>query len=56
MVADGVDTFVECGPGATLSGMVKRIADGVHTLQVADPASLAATIEALADARTGAAV
>jgi [acyl-carrier-protein] S-malonyltransferase len=56
MVADGVDTFVECGPGAMLSGMVKRIADGVRTLQVADPASLAATLEALAGARAGATV
>jgi len=56
MVADGVDTFVECGPGATLSGMVKRIADGLRTLQVADPASLAATLAALAGAPAGAAV
>jgi [acyl-carrier-protein] S-malonyltransferase len=56
MVADGVDTFVECGPGAALSGMVKRIAGGVRTLQVADPASLAATVEALAGAHARAMV
>jgi len=56
MVADGVDTFVECGPGATLSALVKRIAGEVRTLQVGDPASLTATLEALAGARAGAAV
>jgi [acyl-carrier-protein] S-malonyltransferase len=56
MVADGVDTFVECGPGATLSGMVKRITDRAQTLHVADPASLAATVEALAGARARAVV
>lgn len=48
MVADGVDTFVECGPGAALSGMVSRIAPGARTLQVSDSASLAATVKALA--------
>ena len=48
MVADGVTTFIELGPGAALSGMVRRIAPGVRTLNVADQASLAATVEALA--------
>lgn len=47
MVADGVDTFVELGPGSALSGMVRRIAHGVRTLHVADRASLAATVEAI---------
>jgi [acyl-carrier-protein] S-malonyltransferase len=56
MVADGVDTFVECGPGSALSGMVRRIARGARTLQVADPASLAATVDVIAGARAGAAV
>jgi [acyl-carrier-protein] S-malonyltransferase len=48
MVADGVDTIVELGPGAALSGMVRRIAPDVRTLNVADRASLAATVVALA--------
>jgi [acyl-carrier-protein] S-malonyltransferase len=48
MVADGVDTFVECGPGSALTGMVRRIAPEVRTHNVADQASLAATLEALA--------
>jgi [acyl-carrier-protein] S-malonyltransferase len=47
MVADGVDTFVECGPGKALAGMVRRIAPQARTLNVADQASLAATLRAL---------
>jgi [acyl-carrier-protein] S-malonyltransferase len=47
MVADGVDTFVECGPGNALAGMVRRIAPRARTLNVADQASLAATLQAL---------
>lgn len=34
MVADGFDTFVEIGPGSVLSGLIKRIARGVTTIQV----------------------
>ncbi len=34
MVADGFDTFVEVGPGAVLSGLIRRIARGVATVQV----------------------
>jgi [acyl-carrier-protein] S-malonyltransferase len=34
MVEDGFDTFVEIGPGAVLSGLVKRIAKGTTTIQV----------------------
>ncbi|MGH2357760.1 MAG: ACP S-malonyltransferase [Candidatus Limnocylindria bacterium] len=47
MTTDGVDTFVECGPGAALSGMIKRIAPQARTLNVADGASLDATLRAL---------
>ncbi|HYN64688.1 MAG TPA: ACP S-malonyltransferase [Candidatus Limnocylindrales bacterium] len=47
MVQDGVDTFVECGPGNALAGMVRRIAPKARTLNVADKASLAATLHAL---------
>lgn len=49
MLADGVDTFVECGPGAALTGMVRRIAPGTRTLNVSDPATLRATVAALAE-------
>ena len=50
MVAEGVDTFVECGPGNALTGMVRRIVPGARTLNVFDPASLAASADALAGA------
>jgi [acyl-carrier-protein] S-malonyltransferase len=47
LVAAGVGTFVEIGPGQVLSGLVKRISKGVRTLSVEDPASLEAAVEAL---------
>jgi [acyl-carrier-protein] S-malonyltransferase len=34
MAADGFDTFVEVGPGSVLSGVIRRIAKGVTTVQV----------------------
>jgi [acyl-carrier-protein] S-malonyltransferase len=40
MLDDGVDTFIECGPGAALTGMVKRIAPESRTLNVSDMATL----------------
>ena len=48
MASEGVDTFVECGPGGALTGMVRRIVPGARTLSVSDPASLAETVQALA--------
>lgn len=50
MVAEGVDTFVECGPGGALTGMVRRIAPKARTLNVFDAASLAESASALLDA------
>ena len=47
MAGDGVDTFVECGPGSALIGMVKRIVPEARTLNVGDPETLAATVEVL---------
>jgi [acyl-carrier-protein] S-malonyltransferase len=40
MVADGVDLFVEVGPGKVLAGLVKRIADSAEVVSVGDRASL----------------
>lgn len=45
MAADGVDTFIECGPGKTLSGFVKRTVPGARILQVSDLSSLNAAEE-----------
>jgi [acyl-carrier-protein] S-malonyltransferase len=50
MAAAGVDTFVECGPGTTLAGMVRRIVPGARTLSVGNAASLEAAVDALRDA------
>jgi [acyl-carrier-protein] S-malonyltransferase len=47
MVGDGVDTFIECGSGSTLTGMVKRIAPDTQTLHVSDMPSLDATAAAV---------
>jgi [acyl-carrier-protein] S-malonyltransferase len=44
MVADGVDTMVECGAGAALVGMVRRIAPEVRAAAVSDTDSLEAAV------------
>jgi [acyl-carrier-protein] S-malonyltransferase len=49
MADAGVDTFVECGPGGALSGMVRRIVPGARTLSVFDLVSLAASADAIAE-------
>ena len=36
MIADGVDTFIEIGPGKTLCNMIRRIDDGVRTANVTE--------------------
>ena len=41
MVDEGVDTMIECGTGAALTGMVRRIAPEVTTATVSDGATLA---------------
>ena len=47
MVAEGVDTFIEIGPGKVLAGLNKKIAPEANVYNVYDLASLEATIEAL---------
>ncbi len=47
MLADGVDTFVEVGPGKVLNGIVKRMNKETKLGNVEDAASLDAAIETL---------
>jgi [acyl-carrier-protein] S-malonyltransferase len=50
MAAEGVDTFVECGPGGALAGMVRRIVPESRTLTVSEPSDLEETVAALVGA------
>jgi [acyl-carrier-protein] S-malonyltransferase len=46
LVADGVTTFIEVGPGSVLSGLAKKASRDARVLNVAEPGDLAA-VEAL---------
>jgi [acyl-carrier-protein] S-malonyltransferase len=50
LVASGIDTFVEVGPGGVLTGLVKRIDGSVRTLAVSGSADLEALSEVMVDA------
>jgi [acyl-carrier-protein] S-malonyltransferase len=48
LLREGVDTFVEVGPGKVLTGLIRRIAPTARTLPVEDLAGLEAAVSALA--------
>ena len=47
MLSDGVDTFIEVGPGKALSGFMRKISKEVTVLNVEDMKSLEATLAAV---------
>ena len=47
MIEDGVDTFIEVGPGKALSGFVKKVSKDVKVFNVEDIASLEKTLQGL---------
>ncbi|HKG13970.1 MAG TPA: hypothetical protein VKB12_11540, partial [Pyrinomonadaceae bacterium] len=49
LAREGVETFVEVGPGKVLSGLVRQCAPRARALNVEDAASLGAALAALAD-------
>jgi [acyl-carrier-protein] S-malonyltransferase len=53
LIAQGVETFVEVGPGKVLCGLLRQIDRHKTCLNVEDEASLHKTLHHLASARTG---
>lgn len=47
MIADGVDTFIEVGPGKALSGFMRKISKEVSVFNVEDMKSLETTLAAV---------
>ena len=47
MIARGVTTFLEVGPGKVLTGLLKRIDKNANGLNVADVSTLAKTVQSL---------
>lgn len=49
MLADGIDTFIEIGPGKALSGCVRKVTRDVKIFNVEDMASLEKTLAGIAE-------
>ena len=48
LASEGVDTYVEVGPGSVLGGLIRRIHRGARVLSVSDPESVSAVASTLA--------
>jgi [acyl-carrier-protein] S-malonyltransferase len=55
LIDEGVNTFVEIGPGRVLSGLLRQIERSVATLNIEDEKSLAMTLDKIAGAKSDAA-
>ena len=55
LIEEGVDTFVEVGPGRVLVGLLRQIERSVGALNVEDEKSLAATVDKIAQTKADAA-
>ena len=55
LIEEGVNTFVEVGPGRVLTGLLRQIERSVAALNIEDEKSLAATLEKIAAAKSDAA-
>jgi [acyl-carrier-protein] S-malonyltransferase len=55
LIDEGVNTFVEVGPGKVLTGLLRQIERSVAALNVEDEKSLATTLEKIAGAKSDAA-
>jgi len=50
MIKDGYDTFIEAGPGKTLTGLIKKINPNVKTQNITDTQSLEKILETITTA------
>jgi [acyl-carrier-protein] S-malonyltransferase len=52
LIDQGVNTFVEVGPGRVLTGLLRQIDRSIHVFNVEDEKSLRSTLERLTQAQT----
>jgi len=52
LIDQGVNTFVEVGPGRVLTGLLRQIDRSIHVFNGEDEKSLRSTLERLAQAQT----